>query len=703
MSKMKLVLGVHCHQPVGNFDFVIEEVYAKAYRPFLETLARHPQIKFSIHLSGCLIDWLEDFHPEYLELIGQLVDRGQVEVLTGGYYEPILTAIPDWDRQGQIKKLSDFIKRRWGCRPKGLWLAERVWEPHLPETLARAGVDYVFVDDSHLAAAGLDEEGSFGYYLTEEQGRGVKVFPISERLRYLIPFRLPEETIVYLKRQAEAAGPEAGQRVATIVDDGEKFGGWPGTHKWVYEEQWLAKFLAALEQNADWLETVHPGKVAAAIEPRGRVYMPCASYMEMGEWSLPGRQAIDLKRLEKEVEARGEAARYKPYLRGGFWRNYLAKYPESNHLQKKALYVSQKIKTLKDHSGPAALPRLQAAENELWQSQCNCPYWHGIFGGLYLPHLRQANYRHLIRAEKLADEMAAGRPDWLKTEIIDLDVCGQPEIILSSSRLGLIIAPHYGGALYEIDIKARDLNILNTLARRFEAYHAEIASSAAQAGAAPASIHEQFVVKEAGLEKLLAYDRFRRVSLLDHLLPADCSLDDYAAGRCQPLAEVTAHPCQYEVKEHKDKVEVSLSRQAALRAPAEDASGPVIKIGKTITFHRDQDHWDAEYILENLSDQTVTFGWASEFNFSFQDNFWNSRGEVHGSRLELVNDQEKFKVGLSFSHPARIWRFPVETVAQSESGVERVYQSSVVAPFWRVKLPARGRWQVKIKQEHTCW
>ena len=35
-----LTFGLHAHQPVGNFDYVIEDAYQKSYRPFLEVLHR---------------------------------------------------------------------------------------------------------------------------------------------------------------------------------------------------------------------------------------------------------------------------------------------------------------------------------------------------------------------------------------------------------------------------------------------------------------------------------------------------------------------------------------------------------------------------------------------------------------------------------------------------------------------------------------
>ncbi|MBI5628864.1 MAG: hypothetical protein HY953_08080, partial [Candidatus Rokubacteria bacterium] len=94
-------------------------------------------------------------------------------------------------------------------------------------------------DDSHFALAGLDPATLAGYFLTEEQGFTLAVFPINQRLRYLVPFADPEETLAYLQGRRSAGG-------LTLMDDGEKFGVWPGTHRLAYQERWLARFFEAL-------------------------------------------------------------------------------------------------------------------------------------------------------------------------------------------------------------------------------------------------------------------------------------------------------------------------------------------------------------------------------------------------------------------------------------------------------------------------
>src|ERR1700746_1246346 len=98
MSVVRLILALHDHQPVGNFDSVFEAAYRDSYLPFLEVLEGYPEIPFVLHTSGPLLKGLVETRPEYIGRIRVLVEAGRVEILGGGFYEPILTMIPHRDR-----------------------------------------------------------------------------------------------------------------------------------------------------------------------------------------------------------------------------------------------------------------------------------------------------------------------------------------------------------------------------------------------------------------------------------------------------------------------------------------------------------------------------------------------------------------------------------------------------------------------------
>jgi alpha-amylase len=145
---------------VGNFGWVFGDVYEQAYRPMLDALDRHPGVRVALHYTGPLLDWLRAERPEFLGRLRALVDRGQVELLGGGYYEPVLASLPERDRLGQLARMAEELEQITGRRPRGAWLAERVWEPDLPTSLVRAGYSWTITSSRSSARRRASATGS---------------------------------------------------------------------------------------------------------------------------------------------------------------------------------------------------------------------------------------------------------------------------------------------------------------------------------------------------------------------------------------------------------------------------------------------------------------------------------------------------------------------------------------------------------------
>ena len=143
------------HQPLGNFPWVFQDAYEKSYQPLLETISKYPEIKVNLHITGPLLLWLKENQPEYINLICELYKKKQIEIVGGGFYEPILAILPEADRLKQIQMTIHWWESNYGITPHGLWLAERVWTPDLPRTLAKAGIEFVFIDDYLFRMAGF--------------------------------------------------------------------------------------------------------------------------------------------------------------------------------------------------------------------------------------------------------------------------------------------------------------------------------------------------------------------------------------------------------------------------------------------------------------------------------------------------------------------------------------------------------------------
>lgn len=645
---MLLSLVLHNHQPVGNFPGVFETAYTQSYLPMLRALERHPPIRAGLHYSGPVLDWLEAAHPEFFDLVQRLIDRGQVELLTGGYYEPILTSIPDRDKQGQILKMTGYLQRRFGARPRGLWLAERVWEPHLPRALEQAGVGYTIVDDTHFLAAGRREEQLTGYFVTEEQGSALAVFASLRALRYLIPWQPVGEVIAYLRGRAGT-----GETLLMMGDDGEKFGLWPGTYAHCWEQGWIEAFFAALETEASWVRTVTPSE-AFDRPAAGRVYLPAASYEEMMEWA------------------------------GGFWRNFLVKYPEINTMHKRMLRVSAKVWDM-----PAGPQRDQALD-ELWKGQGNCPYWHGVFGGIYLPHLRQATFSHLIAAEALAD--AAQRD--VRVTVDDLDADGADEVEVSSPEMVLVVDPAEGGSAVEWHWREAQLNLVNVLTRRPEAYHEQLRSTPAEERTASdgiETIHTTRVrVKEPGLERLLRYDRYRKASFLEHFLPHELGPDEFQSGEHTPQGQPATRP-------YAAARDGNLTLRYAGPVTVSGRAHRII-LEKTFILVREARDLTVRYRLTNAGEERLESVFAMETNWAVFDPASpavRTMGDAISDRVTLSDTGWPGAIVMEMPG-ARIWRLPLETVSNSEAGYERILQGLTCVARWPIALEPAQSWETRI-------
>lgn len=660
---------IHCHQPVGNFDHIFNLAHRQCYRPMLDLLESYPTVKVGLHFSGPLLQWLEEHQAGSVDLLATLVERGQVELLSSGFFEPLLASIPVRDARGQVQMMNDYLYGHFGRKPTGFWLTERVWDPGLPLTLAGTGMTYTVVDDTHLYYAGLKSHQIYRRYVTEKEGHTLTLLATPMILRYLIPFKPVEEVFHHLRGLEEA-----GRSTVVYGDDGEKFGLWPGTHEWVIKKGWLEKFFTSIADSADWLRTVLPGNSVSSSEHLGRVYLPQASYEEMTEWALPPEQGQALEDIIASLKADGRWEEWRPFVRGGVWDNFLVKYDEANRMHKKMVFLSERI-----NQNPEA-------RRFLWQGQCNCAYWHGVFGGLYLGHLRRAVHKNLILAQsRLVRETGQA----LQMLQLDLDKDGADEILIWSPNLSLGLAPASGGGLFEISHLPRALNLSDTLTRRREAYHRrlhDLPQGKEVRKKSINSIHEVFQTKDEGLDGLLVFDAYTRISLLDHFLEPLATVEGYAANNYHELGDFVG--AEYVVKQAR----VS-SEEALVELTHTCRVGPGdLTVKKTVRAGQET-RVNVEYEFDYNGPDSISTLYGCEFNLTLysdqdQERYYSvpesgrrrdvseTGREVDLGRFELINGPDRLTAAFVFTPRISVWFFPLLTVSQSEKGFERTYQGS---------------------------
>ena len=646
-----LLFGVHAHQPVGNFPDVIERAHQRCYRPFLLTLERYPGFRFGMHMSGWLLDWLSDNHPQDLARLQAMSARGQIEWFGSGDCEPVLSAIPERDRRAQLATLSAKIERLFGQWPRGAWLTERVWESSVVTALHDTGIEYVAVDDYHFFCTGQPPDRLDGFWTTEEDGHTLDLYPVSEEARYRFPFSEADAAVAWLEKLAGE-----GRRAAIYFDDIEKFGIWPDTHDWVYGKRWLERFIEGV-QASPLIRTVTFAGHHDANATQGVIYLPTASYREMNEWTLPAPAARAYRRLvERESAAALSTDRHGAdlaWLRGGIWRNFLSRYPEANWMHKRMLRLSARL---------AALPEAsRTSTQQLWlhRAQANDAYWHGLFGGLYLPHLRRAVWHNLLTLERELDRLLPRTA----LSCSDLDLDGHPEWMLYDAALQAVVRDDGDAALIELSSYRCAHNFGDTLRRRDEAYYdtLQLDAPAPSGDSGIVSAHDRAVTAEGITPEDLIPDARPRSLFIDHRIASDGTRHAVDAYRNNGGTASFSATCD---------------------------GGMVHK-----SFSVDDGCLAVHYRIERLSGQLETTlnvampscdGYAGRYllaDGSMPCGFGQTLSLAEACRLTLDDRILGGALQLDFP-PAAVDARPCCTVSRCETGIEKIMQSAEVRLRW---------------------
>ncbi len=377
------------------------------------------------------------------------------------------------------------------------------------------------------------------------------------------------------------------------------------------------------------------------------------------------------------------------------WRNFLAKYPEANALHKRMLIVSDELarRSILDSS-----IEVRQAQQNLWRAQGNDVYWHGVFGGLYLPHLRADAYASLLKAERLLAErrVAAG-------ELRDYDLDGNDEYLFRGNA-GAVFVHIEGGAVIEWDLYASATNLIDTLARRPEAAHETLRRAekggkllVGKAGEKSSrSIHEAVRAKERGLTKLLEYDPARRAVFQDTV----------RVGREEPIV---LHGVPYTITPQREARTVSL----ILEPPARSlAAIPGLGIRKDLRIADEALSVGVRYRLRNEGDEEIALTFTTAMNFGLLSETGTgdvislgTRKTTPGKPLEHRNVTEvqihsetrHFDITLAIEPGAAVAVKPIYAVANSEQGFERVYEQTELACSWDVTIEPGSHVDLEVR------
>ncbi len=723
MAKEKsifLPVVFHFHQPVDQINYIYEDVYKKSYKPLIDNIFQFEEVKFTLHFSGNLLEWFLKNKPDFINKIKVMAKRGQIEIIGGGYYEPIFAIIPYRDKIAQMKKLSDLIKNEFGLEVKGAWLSERVWEPNYPSFLNDAGLKYVIVDDNHFRSTGITEQETFYSYITEDEGKTLRIFPINEQLRYLTPWKPTYMSIDYLKNAAD----EKGDRCVLFISDAEKMGVWGTTHQICYVEgegheegdegkPFIPAFFEQIQNNS-WIKSITLSEYLNQFPAKSLVYLPTASYDKMEEWVLPTDIRKNFKKIRKSLKDDEEKKETYQFLRGGFWRYFLIKYPESNNMHKKMIHVRNKListeenllKVDSEQLISVILKKISEAWDEIYKAQCNDCYWHGLFGGVYLQFLRFSVYTHLINAEKIMDDINSLINPKMKNYIyitpIDFKKDSKTEYLIESDVFNVYVNPNDGGTIFELDYKPKSYNLLNILTRWPEAYH-----------------------DSKKLEKMeVLVDRFRRSLLRLRILHNDVTLEQIKADQFYEFGDFVDENFNVTSSEKEGKIAIiEMEKIGSIKDPDSNERHPV-RITKDIYAEENE----IEVILrinfeeipenEKIIDRIIRYlNIAVDIPFFFNGDpnkfHWESKQvdfkdkentkllepfQYMGSHFKAYDETYdlNFEIDISSkSDSIKITKFPIITYTYTDEGYKEIYQGINITPV--IKLEKHLEFHLKIQ------
>jgi len=651
MSRVKLIFGTCNMVPSGEAEILFEDAYQKAFKPLLTAIYNHPEILSTLYYAGPLLEWLEAHHPEFHTVLSELTSKRNIELLGGGYWEPMLPLISAPERVGQIEVMTTYLRKKFGKRPRGSWITGQVWEANLASSMNASGIDYVFLTERAFPDV-ADFRPEFPV-ITEDQGKTVVVFPVMDSLteRFL---NVPPEHILESLKALEST--EDKEVVVSLLLNGQTLGG-NGSHQVCYSEKWLDRFFTAVSNARDWLECIHPGRyLRSARYPRKKIYIPGPTYEFLMRWSGSSRRNVGSPSNNEGQHAR---AYRKPQP---YYREFLSKYRESELLHAKMMYVQVLTNQIRGDKY-----KKKNAKEDLWRGQEHYPYWHGPSGGIYSSRLRHSAYRALIEAEKSTRQRGIFKA---ALTAVDFDMDGDKEYLYNGLSFNAYIHT-MGGALFELDYLPVSHNYLATFSKYPEDYH-------------PPATREK------------GYDCYSRQAFLDHILDPDNDLDHFEKNSCKQKNQFPKK--LYQLRDMvRDQPKVTLSCRGSVTG-----SDETLEILKTYRFRRST--LEVDYVLTNLTARTLSFIWGSEINLALSEDpavrtiHLNSmepdsagddeRGREEGIDSWTLLDSDKDVImQFHLSEPAELWRFPVFADYRVGRELRRNYQSSFFMPCWEVKIP----------------
>ncbi len=419
---------------LGNSNS-FESDYQNIYKPAGKFLYAHQSFRMAFAFNGVLLNFLHKKHPEFIDILQELVSRKQAEILGGGYYDPAFPLLFPMDRTGQIEKLSSEIRQTTKKRPRGIAVCASIWDSSLVSCFSTCGMEYVLLDESVLPP----EKAPFAPFIMSDKAKSVSIIPVCRSIKP--DFEEPALFTAALERAIGAAdekGSGGHDRGAVFFLRHEDITNHLDTG--VFER--LEDAVAAREGFA--LST--PYRFLKACAKRVPVYVAAGMCSDVGQWAVKPYQAV-------KVDAHRPPTVY----------DFLQLYPQSKALYDRMLYMSLLVN---QYHGDKM--RKTAAREKLWEAQNGDGFICTAKGAFVGAAYRQKAYRTLNEVDKILREYGSAGESMVS---FDYNGDGMTEYVCRMQNYFACINLA-GGSVSELDVMRGAGNFADNLVRvkEFEGY-----------------------------------------------------------------------------------------------------------------------------------------------------------------------------------------------------------------------------------------
>lgn len=409
----------------------LEKEYQKIYKPLAKFLYSHSLFRLFFSFNGPQLEFYRKKHPEFIELLQKLIERKQIEILGGGYYEPVFPLLYPRDRSGQIELLSSSIRESVGKRPRGMSLCASIWDSSLLPCFSTCGMEFVLLDES-LVPPG---KNTFVPLIMSDKGKSLAILPVENSLKPLQNRSVSdfltdiELTVKKSRRNAEESVRTLDKIITLQFSQQEIFA--------LLESGWLEKFSDELENET------YSSDVPASIVKNTVVFQPVfiAAGMsgEIAQWAITPYKPMKMQKSFPVTIY-----------------DFLQLYPQSRALYDRMMYVSMLVN--QSHGDKI---RKKTAREKLWESQNGNSFICTANGAFVNSSYRQNSFKNLAEAEKIVRECNEFEES---VSSFDYNGDGLNEYIIRMQNYFSVVHP-VGGAIREFDLLQTSGNYADNLSR----------------------------------------------------------------------------------------------------------------------------------------------------------------------------------------------------------------------------------------------